>query len=68
MIARYCRDAWRQTNTQRDGTRYQRHRPYAIPEIAAALVSALGIHDDEAREHEIKRLFELERTGAWTLI
>jgi hypothetical protein len=79
VIAKYCRESWLHTNTPNAATRkllrddpsvrlYKKHRPYSVPAIAAALVNALAIHDSRAREHEIKRLFEIERSSAWSLI
>ncbi len=59
IIADYCRQAWK-SNGKRQG--------YSVPAIADALVKALGIKDGKAREHEVKRLFEIERVGAWSLI
>lgn len=78
-IARYCRESWLRANTPNAATMkllqddpsvrlYKKHRPYAVPAIADALVKALAIHDSRAREHEVKRLFEIERSGAWSLI
>lgn len=79
IISRHSREAWLRANAPNAATRkllrddssvrlYKRHRPYTIPAIAEALVKALAIHDDSAREHELKRLFEIERSGAWSLI
>jgi hypothetical protein len=59
MVASYAAESWR-ANKKRRG--------YRLPAIASALVSALGIRDNVAREHEIKRLFEVERLGVWTLV
>ena len=69
IIAAYCRTSYLQTNPPptKPGT-CKRHRPYHVPSIAHALVSALAIHDEHEREHECKRLFEVERLGAWSLI
>lgn len=79
IIARYCRESWLRANIPQKEVRkllrgepavllVDKHRPYTVPAIAAALVKALAIHDDRAREHEVKRLFEIERSGAWSLI
>jgi hypothetical protein len=79
IIARYCRESWLHANAPNAATRKllrddpsvrlcKKHRPYAVPAIADALVKALSTHDICAREHEIKRLFEIERSGAWSLI
>ena len=59
LVAKYCHRSWIQ-NRRRSG--------YSIPAIAHALVKALGLHDPVAREYEVKRLFEVERLGAWSLI
>ncbi len=59
LIAQYSKQSWEQN---------KRKKGYRIPEIADALVKALGVHDNKAREYEIKRLFEVERLGAWTLV
>lgn len=59
VIAQYCRESWEQNG---------RWPGYYVPSIAHALVQALGIHNDDEREREVKRLFEVERLGAWTLI
>ena len=59
IVARYCHRSWIQG---------KRQPGYSVPAIAHALVRALGIVDDRSREHEVKRLFEVERLGAWTLI
>jgi hypothetical protein len=64
IIEEYCRQSYLQANTLPNGKRRKRHVPYAVPEIAAALVAALNAND----EHEAKRLFMIERTGAWSLI
>lgn len=68
IIARYALEAYREANTTKRGTRRKRHRPYTVPAIAEALTAALSIADEREREHEIKRLFEIERMGAWSLI
>lgn len=79
LVARYCREAYLRANTPKRAVRrllardsrvrlVKKHRPYTVPAIANALVAALGIHEDVAREREIKRLFEVERQGAWSLI
>ena len=79
IIARYCRESWLHANTPSAATRkllrddpsvrlYKKHRPYVVPAIANALVVALRIHDNHTREHEVKRLFEIERAGVWSLI
>jgi hypothetical protein len=59
LVAAYSRQAWRQNRCKAG---------YRLPEIAVALVTALGMHDRVAAEHECKRLFDVERTGSWTLI
>lgn len=59
LVASYAAEAWR-ANKRRGG--------YTLPEIARALVAALGLKNATAREHELKRLFEIERLGAWSLI
>ena len=63
LIGVYARESYTRANKGR-----KRTVPYTLPEIADALVKALGIHDHKAREAEIKRLFEVERLGAWALI
>jgi hypothetical protein len=64
IIDAHCRAAWRQANIKPNGTTRRRHVPYRVPDIAAALVECLNRDD----EHEAKRLFEVARLGAWTLI
>jgi hypothetical protein len=59
LVASYALASWKQ-NKKRAG--------YRLPAIANALVKALGMHDAKEREHEIKRLCEVERLGAWTLV
>lgn len=58
-IAAHAKAAW-VANKRRPG--------YRLPEVATALVKALGMHDRVAAEHEVKRLFEVERLGAWTRV
>lgn len=64
IIGRYCLASYKQANTLPNGRTRKRHVPYSVPEIAAALILTLDIND----EAEAKRLFEVERIGAWTLI
>lgn len=64
IIARHCAESYRIANTCANGTPRKRHVPYSVPPIAAALVDALNRND----EREAKRLFLVERTGAWSLI
>ncbi len=59
LVGRYARQAWL-ANKKRGG--------YSLPEIASALVAALGLKDRGESEREVKRLFEIERVGAWSLI
>lgn len=47
LIASDARIAWRKANTRPNGRRYKRHRPYSLPDRAAALVEALGSGDPE---------------------
>jgi len=68
LIARYCRESYLNANPPKPKRKRKRHTPYSVPEIAEALVKALGIHDEREREHECKRLFEIERSGAWSFI
>lgn len=76
IIGQYCRESYLAANPyapggrlrHRSAGRKRKHVPYATPEIARALVQALGNHDHRAREEECKRLFEIERLGAWSLI
>ena len=64
LIAQYCLASYRQANILSNGATRKRHVPYSVPEIAQALVAALGAND----EHEAKRLFHVESLGAWSLI
>jgi hypothetical protein len=64
IIARHSLESYRQANILPNGQKRKRHVPYSIPEIATSLVNALNTND----EHEAKRLFEVERLGAWSLI
>lgn len=59
-IAEQCRAAHRAENPP--GSR--RHRPYRVPDLAAAMVAALNRDDEE----EGKRLLLIHRTGALSLI
>lgn len=59
LIASYSYSAWL-VNGKKPG--------YSVPELARALVKALGIHNNKEREHEIKRLFQVEYYKAYTLI
>lgn len=63
-IAEQCAEAYRMTNTTRDGRARRHHVPYSVPPLARAMVSALD-HDDE---YEGKRLLLIYRTGALSLI
>ena len=47
LIGRDAREAWLSANTSKRGKRYRRHRSYALPERAEALVGALGRGDAE---------------------
>lgn len=58
-IAEICKDAYDHANKGK-----KRHVPYAVPEIARAMVEALN-NDDE---HEAKRLMGINRTGSMSLI
>jgi hypothetical protein len=64
VIAEQCAEAYRMTNTTRDGKYRRRHVPYSVPPLAQAMVRALDRDD----EHEGKRLLLLYRTGALSLI
>lgn len=64
IIASHCKASYMACNKKPDGTMRRRHVPYPVPGIAKALVEALNRDD----EHEAKRLFQVERTGSWTLI
>jgi hypothetical protein len=64
LIATYCAHSYREANFLPTGRKRKRHIAYSVPEIAAALVAALRAND----EHEAKRLFEIERLGAWSMI
>lgn len=64
IIAAHCKASYIACNQKPDGKMRRRHVPYSVPEIAKALVAALGRDD----EHEAKRLFQVERMGSWTLI
>ena len=64
IIARYSLESYRQANILPNGRARRHHVPYHVPEIARALVECLNRND----EHEAKRLFQVERLGAWTLI
>ena len=56
-IASMCMAAYLQANTKKDGSRYKKHRPYAIPELAQQLVDCLGNHDQKAGEIRAKQIF-----------
>jgi len=61
-IAAQCLDAYRAANPRiRHG---QKAKPYAVPELARAMVDSLNRED----ESEGKRLLLLYRTGALSLV
>ena len=62
MVASYCLAAKQKAQGKR-----KKHVPYSVPKIAEALCKALGM-PEPTREREIKRLFEIELTGSWSLI
>ena len=64
IIGRYSLESYRRANVLPNGQKRKRHVPYSVPEIATALVAALSADD----ELEAKRLFEVERTGLWSLL
>lgn len=45
-IGKMCAESYRQVNQKPDGTWYNRHRPYAVPEVAERLIQCLN-EDDE---------------------
>jgi hypothetical protein len=60
-----CFDSWRVANTKKDGTRYKKHRPYAIPAEVEELIDALKLSDRSKAEKEVKAIFEgLRRSNA----
>ena len=61
LISLECSRAYAEANAKRKG---KRHVPYSVPEIAEALIKALD-RDDEA---EVKRLFIIQSTRAYSLI
>jgi hypothetical protein len=63
LITKYSIASYRQANILPNGKRRKHHVSYSIPLIARSLVTALD-HNDE---HEAKRLFLIEATGAWSL-
>jgi len=67
IAAGYSLESARKVRTKRDLAK-GRWKPYRPPEIVDALVKGLGLHDAQERERELKRLFEVERQGCWTLI
>lgn len=46
-IARLCFAEWKKLNVKKDGTKYCRHRPYNVPEVAERLVECLNTNDEE---------------------
>lgn len=57
VIAALCLAAWEQANPKgRNGQRPKKHRPYQVPDLAANLVVALGLHDAAKREESVKAL------------
>lgn len=64
LIAEHAMAAYKAANILPNGQKRKRHVPYRLPEIAEALVAALGAND----EHEAKRLFMVESAGSWSLI
>jgi hypothetical protein len=64
VIARLAATAHRQSNTDRAGKRYKRHRPYRLPEAAEQLVRCLGDRDRSRGERACKATMEqLRREG-----
>ena len=61
LISHECARAYAESNAKRKG---KRHVPYGVPEIAAALIKAL----DKDDESEVKRLFIIQETCAYSLI
>jgi hypothetical protein len=47
VIANLCFQSWYETNHNRQGKRYKKHRPYAVPEVAADLVECIGTDNEE---------------------
>ena len=63
VIAKLSYAAWR-TSNYKDGNRYRRHRPYALPDEARALVDALGMNDRFLAELKAKSVLDqLRRAG-----
>jgi hypothetical protein len=59
-IAEMCRTSCRAANPPNR----KRHTPYAVPELAAAMVRAIDTDDAD----EAKRLMLIYRTGAHSLV
>lgn len=56
LVSEMCFESWRKENTKKDGSRYVKHRPYRVPQIACLLVDCLN-KNDEARAKAL--MFEL---------
>lgn len=61
LIAEACLEAYRKTNTKPDGTRYRKHRPYAVPEHAQALLEALNADDEQKAKSIMLHTYEFRR-------
>lgn len=55
IISNQCRESFLQANTKKDGTLYQKRRPYSVPEesqVALKYVEMLTYNDTITREQE----------------
>lgn len=58
VIGKLAAQAYKQTNYDRQGHKYKKHRPYRLPEEADSLVKCLGDKDRVRGEHTCKEIME----------
>ncbi len=56
VIGELCHAAWLKANTDKNGKHYKRHRQYAVPEDAEALLKAVKEDDEETAKALFIRL------------
>ena len=61
VIGKLCYVSWYQTNHDKQGKRYKKHRPYSRPQEAQRLVEILGMHDRRQAECDAKGYMQLLR-------
>jgi hypothetical protein len=64
IIGALCLKAYREKNIHSDGTRYKKHRPYAVPEAANSLVKCLSSGDEVMAKHIFMYDYEVSQLTA----